>query len=143
MRRMRNRLRNKYLTLFCAGGLLYVLIELLWRGRSHWTMFFLGGLCFVCLGLINEVFPWTMPLWEQALIGAGLVTALEFVTGCIVNLHMGWAVWDYSDLPGNLLGQVCPQYTALWLPVSLAGIVLDDWLRYRWFGEEPPHYKLF
>lgn len=136
------RLLRKYLTLAAAGGMLYVLLEVLWRGQSHWTMFVLGGICFVVLGLINEVFPWDMPLNQQMIIGACIVTVLEFVTGCVVNLWLGWQVWDYSGLPGNVLGQICPQYFALWLPVSLAGIILDDWLRYWWWREERPHYKL-
>ena len=83
-----------------------------------------------------------MPLWQQILIGAAGITVLEFCTGCIVNLWLGWDVWDYSGMPGNILGQICPQYMLLWLPVSLAGIVLDDWIRYRKFGEERPHYRL-
>lgn len=132
----------KYITLLLAGGGLYVLVELIWRGRSHWTMFLLGGLCFVSLGLINEIIPWEMPLWQQIFIGACIVTGLEFVTGCIVNLRLGWAVWDYSGLPGNILGQICPQFFVLWLPVAMAAIVLDDWLRYWWWAEERPHYKI-
>lgn len=140
---MGHRLLNKYIVLFDVGGLLYVLLELLWRGRSHWTMFVLGGLCFVALGLINEVLPWEMVLWKQMLLGACIVTGLEFLTGCIVNLWLGWGVWDYSNLPGNILGQISPQFFVLWLLVSLAGIVLDDWLRYWWFGEEQPRYNLF
>ena len=127
-----HKLLNKYLFLFDVGGLLYVLIELIWRGHSHWTMFILGGLCFIYLGLINEVLPWEMPLWKQILIGAA----------GIVNLRLGWGVWDYSGMPGNFLGQICPQYFVLWLPVALVGIILDDWIRYRKFGEERPHYKL-
>lgn len=133
----------KYVFLFEAGGLLYLLLELFWRGWTHWTMFFLGGLCFVGLGLINEVLPWEMPLWKQVLIGACIITGLEFVTGCVVNLWLGWGVWDYSGMPGSILGQICPQYFVLWLPVSLSGIVLDDLLRYWWWQEEKPSYKLF
>lgn len=94
------------------------------------------------LGLINEVLPWDMPLWQQVVIGAGIITVLEFLTGCVVNLWLGWGVWDYSNKPGNILGQICPQFFLLWLPVSLAGIVLDDWLRYWWWGEERPCYKI-
>lgn len=139
---MVHRKLNKYLLLFNIGGVLYIGIELAWRGWSHWTMFILGGLCFVCLGMINEVLPWETLLWQQVLIGAGIITALEFLTGCVVNLWLGWHVWDYSNMPGNILGQVCPQYMLLWLPVSLIGIVLDDWMRYRWFHEEKPHYRL-
>lgn len=133
---------RKYLALMATGGLLYVIIELVWRGRSHWTMFLLGGICFICLGLINEILPWSMALWKQILIGTGIITALEFLTGCVVNLWLGWNIWDYSRLPGNILGQICPQYCLLWLPVSLSGIVLDDWLRYWWWGEARPHYKI-
>lgn len=139
---MGHRLLNKYITLFDIGGLIYVLLELLWRGWSHWTMFILGGLCFVSLGLINEVLPWKMPLWQQMLLGACIVTALEFLTGYLVNLWLGWGVWDYSNMPGNILGQVCPQYFLLWMPVSLTGIVLDDILRFLWFNEETPHYNI-
>lgn len=140
---MQRRLRRKYIALGITGGLLYVLIETAWRGYSHWTMFALGGLCFLALGLINEVLSWEMPLWQQMLLGACIVTVLEFLTGCIVNLWLGWDVWDYSAMPGNILGQICPQYFILWLPISLAGIILDDWLRYWWWGEERPRYKLF
>ena len=139
---MGHRLLNKYITLFDMGGLLYVLMELTWRGWSHWTMFILGGMCFVALGLINEVLSWSTPIWLQAIIGAVIITALEFITGCIVNLWLGWNVWDYSNMPGNVLGQICLQFFILWLIVALAGIMLDDWLRYRWFGEERPRYKI-
>lgn len=136
------KLVSKYLFIFAIGGLLYVLIEHLWRGFSHWTMFALGGVCFVFLGLINEIIPWQMPLWQQMLIGAAGITVLEFLSGCVVNLWLDWHVWDYSGMPGNILGQICPLYTLLWLPVSLAGIVLDDWLRYLFFNQDRPHYKL-
>lgn len=134
------KLMYKYVTLLLVGGGLYGLLELAWRGRSHWTMFLLGGICFISLGLINEVIPWDMPLWQQIFIGACIVTGLEFLAGCIINIWLGWAVWDYSGLPGNILGQICPQFFILWLPVALIAILLDDQLRYRWFGEEKPHY---
>ena len=138
---MRN-LLCKYLSLFGIGGVLYVLLEHLWRGYSHWTMFVLGGVSFVFLGLINEIIPWQMLLWKQMLIGTAGITTLEFVTGCIVNLWLGWHVWDYSGMPGNILGQICPRYTILWILVSLAGIVLDDWIRFLFFDEDRPHYKI-
>lgn len=106
-------------------------------------MFVLGGLCFICLGLINEVIPWLMPLWQQAIIGACIITGMEFMVGCLVNLWLGWGIWDYSQMPGNILGQVCPQYFVLWVIIAIAGIILDDWLRYWIFGEEKPHYKFW
>lgn len=131
----------KHAFLFAAGGLLYNVIEVLFRGYSHWTMFFLGGMCFVLLGRINEGISWEMQIWKQIFVGAGMITGLEFLTGCIVNLCLGWNVWDYSQMPGNLLGQICLPYILIWFPVSFGGILLDDWLRYWLFGEEKPHYR--
>lgn len=133
----------KYLFLWITGGVIYIALEMLFRGHSHWTMFILGGICFVFLGLINEIIPWEIPLWQQMLVGACIVTVLEFITGCIVNLWLDWGVWDYSNMPGNILGQICPAFFIIWLPVSLAGIVLDDWLRYWLWGEKRPHYTIF
>ncbi|GLC80198.1 putative ABC transporter permease [Lacrimispora brassicae] len=89
------------------------------------------------LGLINQVIPWEMPLYQQVLIGDMIVTALEFITGSIVNIWLGWGIGDYSDLPGNVIGQIYSLFCLIWLPVCLAGIVHDDWL----FREERPHYK--
>ena len=132
----------KYAFLWLVGGFIYIGMELASRGRSHWTMFLLGGVCFVCLGLINELIPWEMPLFKQMLIGMIIITYFELLTGCIVNIWLGWGIWDYSHMPGNFLGQICPLFTFLWFWISGAGIILDDWLRYWLFGEERPHYRL-
>ena len=134
---------KKYLILGTIGGLIYVILELIWRGYSHWTMFLLGGTCFVLLGLINEILDWDTPLTLQMLIGCTVITVLEFITGCVVNLWLGWNVWDYSDLKFNILGQISLFSSIGWYFISLVGITLDDWLRYRLFGEKKPRYKLF
>lgn len=128
------------LVLWVIGGLLYVLCELVFRGRSHWTMFLVGGLCFWLIGLINEVIPWDMPIWQQCIIGALIITAVEFVAGCIINIWLGWQVWDYSGLPFNILGQICLPFTVLWSLLAAAGIILDDYLRFLLFDEEKPNY---
>lgn len=133
----------KALLLFAIGGCLYVLIELIARGRSHWTMALLGGLCFICIGAINERVPWSVGLLWQMLLGGGIITVLELVTGLVVNVWLSWGVWDYSNMPLNLLGQICLPYSLLWCLISLPAIYLDDWLRWRLFNEEKPHYILF
>lgn len=117
--------------LFLIGGRVYTWIEIIWRGFTHWSMFLLGGGCFVIMGLLNEYkFKWKQSLLLQSLISAIAITILEFFTGCIVNLWLGWNVWDYSGLPFNLMGQICLQYFLLWIPLSMIGIILDDWIRY-------------
>lgn len=132
----------KYLFLLLTGGFTYVMIELLYRGYSHWTMFFVGGICFILIGLINEVLSYETPLWIQSLISGLIVTIVEFFSGCIINLWFKLDVWNYSDLPFNILGQVCLPFTIIWCLIGLIGVLLDDWLRWKLFHEEKPYYKL-
>lgn len=138
--------RLKPIALFLIGGAIYITIEILWRGAlgshpTHWTMFVLGGLSFVVIGEINELFPWDMPIWLQAIVGAVCVILLEFVFGCVLNLWLRLDIWDYSHLPLNVLGQVCLPFAIAWFGLSFIAIVLDDWLRYWLFNEEKPRYK--
>ncbi len=130
------------LILFSLGGIAYIIIELLWRGYSHWSMFVLGGLCFVAIGMLNEHYTYEIPLILQMFFGAFLVTLLEFIFGCVLNLWLGLNVWDYSNLPYNILGQICLPYSLLWLILSLVCIVADDYFRYYLFDEEKPRYKI-
>ena len=132
---------KKYEFLFFVGATIYVIIENLYRGYSHWTMFLLGGICFIALGLINEVIPWDMPLLLQMFIGGAIITVLELITGCVVNLWLGWNVWDYSELPFNLWGQISLFSSIVWVGLSLVGIVLDDTIRWKFFGEDKPRYR--
>lgn len=133
----------KLIILFIIGGTIYVSLELLFRGRSHISMFILGGLCFVLIGGINNYISWEMPLILQMIIGAVVITTLEFITGYIVNIRLGLNVWDYSNQPFNIMGQICLLFSFLWLLISLIAIVLDDYLRYWIFKEKKPKYHLF
>ena len=129
------------LVLFCIGGLTYIAIELLWRGYSHWTMFLVGGLCFVLIGAINEVYTFEMPLVRQMAISAVMVTIVELLAGLLINCD--YSIWDYRNMPFNVMGQICLPYTALWFFLSLPAIIIDDYIRYWLFGEEKPHYIIF
>ena len=133
----------KHAVLALCGGCVYFLIEMAWRDHSHWTMAVLGGVCFVLIGDINEFIPWNMPLILQGAIGSGIVTVLELVSGIILNLWLGLGIWDYSNMPFNLLGQICLPFTLLWVALSIVAVALDDWLRYWLFGEDRPTYTLF
>lgn len=133
---------SKNFCLFIFGGLLYYLIEILWRRHSHISMFVLGGICFILIGLINEYLSFKTALWKQQLIAAVIVTFIEFVSGLILNVWLELSIWNYSNLPFNLLGQICLEYSILWYLLSIPAIMLDDWLRWKLFGEEKPYYKM-
>lgn len=133
----------KELFLFVLGGLVYMFIEILWRGHTHWSMGIVGGLCFVLMGLINELFSYEMYMEVQAIISSIIITILEFISGVIINIKLGWNVWDYSNLPFNIMGQICLLFMILWFFLSFVGIWLDDFIRWKLFKEEKPHYKFF
>lgn len=130
------------LILFWIGGLLYVIIELMSRGHSHWSMFIVGGLAFFLIGCINEKYK-KMSLIHQMFIGSIVITVLEFACGCIVNLWLGWNVWDYCNMPFNLLGQICLPFSVLWFFLSAVAVVVDDTIRHLLWKEKMPKYKLF
>ena len=141
---MKNKIKliGKYLFLFFLGAVIYMLMELIWRQRTHWTMGILGGICFIELGLINEIIPWDMQLSVQALIGTILITVNEFISGLIINVWLGWNVWDYSNLPLNIMGQICIPFCIIWICVAIFAIVLDDYIRYIFFDEKRPRYRI-
>ena len=107
--------------LFCLGGGSYVGLELLFRGRSHGSMFLAGGSCFLILGKLRGQLR-TLKLPLRGLACSGVITAVELATGLVFNRD--YRVWDYRDLPGNFRGQICLPFSALWAPLGLAGMEL-------------------
>lgn len=103
---------------FAAGAAGYSILELLWRGRTHWTMALTGG---VCLTAIREICRSKKPhcLLRCCLRGCLFITAAELLVGRVVNLRLHWNVWDYSRLPLNFQGQICVEYSALWFLLCL------------------------
>ena len=111
--------------LFLIGLLGYPLIELLWRGRTHWTMGLAGGLAMVLLLWISRTH---LPLPLMWGLGALAITTVEFAIGYVVNLKLHWGVWDYSALPLNIAGQICLPFTVIWFFLSIPGIALCQYL---------------
>ena len=109
--------------LFGIGGGGYVALELLYRGRSHISMFAAGGVCFLLIGQLDRLrLAWPVKM----VCGAGIITCVEFLTGLLVNRN--YQVWDYRDQPGNLMGQICPRFMLLWILLSLLAMVLYRWV---------------
>lgn len=110
--------------LFCLGGGAYILLELLWRGYSHISMFFLGGLCFTLIGRLGEL-PKPLSLSARMLAGAGIITAGELAVGLMFNRDHH--IWDYRAMPYHFLGQICLPFTLLWIPVSFGAVLIYRW----------------
>ena len=119
---------RKRILLFLIGGASYVLLELLWRGWSHISMFFAGGSSFLLLGKLNTVRP-RLPMLLRGLVGAGIITMVELLIGLLVNRD--YQVWDYRHLPFNFHGQICLPFFLLWIPLSLGAMGIFTQLKKR------------
>lgn len=108
---------------FLVGSVGYPMIEILYRGYTHISMSILGGLCLCIIYTVNLILGRGKLLWK-ALACALIITQLEFICGVIVNLGMGLSVWDYSHLPLNLAGQICPLFSFFWFLLSLVILFL-------------------
>lgn len=124
---MKNWLKKEFF-IFVIFGIIYFMLEIIYRGHSHWTMIMLGGLVSVLIGLINEVTP-KIKIPYQMLLGTIIITVLELIFGFILNIKLELGIWDYSSLPLNLLGQICLPFSFLWFVLSYFIIVLDDILK--------------
>lgn len=117
----------EYGIVFMVGSVGYALVELVWRGRTHWTMMLTGGACLALIYLTERRYP-RAPRWKRCLVGTQVITLAELAVGFLVNVLLGWAVWDYSCLPLNLFGQICPLYSALWFLLCLPVTHFCAWL---------------
>ena len=105
-----------------------MLLELLWRGWTHGTMFLAGGVCFALIGHLGEISD-PLPLPIRAVAGAGIITMVELGAGLLFN--RSYQVWDYRNVAGNLWGQICPLFSLLWIPVALGAIGMYGFLEKR------------
>ena len=94
-----------YISIFLFSGIVYYLIEIAYRGYSHWTMFVLSGIAGVLICQINNFFTYDMDYLLQLLLSTTIITTLEYIFGIIFNSD--YSIWNYSNLPFNYKGQIC------------------------------------
>ena len=120
---------KEYLMCFAVGGVAYGLVEIAVRGYTHWTMVLTGGAVMVLLNLISR--ENNINNLQQCVLGMTVITSLEFAVGMAVNVGFGWNVWDYSDKPLNLFGQICPQFCIAWFFLSVPAYRVCSYIRKR------------
>ena len=128
--------------LWTLGGVIYYTIEMLFRGFSHWSMFVLGGFCMLFFEKQGIWTGWKDPLWRQVIRCSIFVTAGEFMTGIFVNKMMKWNVWDYSDQPLNLFGQICVPFIILFSGLCVIGILIVGFVLHWIYREEDPQFHV-
>lgn len=132
-----------YTIMFFTGGFVYCGIEILYRGFSHISMLFAGGICFLLVGFVENMLGESASIVAQMLLCGILITIVEFMFGIVVNRQLHWNVWDYSGEQYNYKGQICLLNSNLWFLLSCPMIFLYDFMRHFLLGMSLPHYKLF
>lgn len=106
---------------FLLGALGYPALEVMTRGRTHYSMGIAGGLSLL---LIRRIGGWRGPVLRRAGLCAAGITAVEYACGRIWNRN--FRVWDYRRMPLNYRGQICLPYTLLWGGISAGILALTD-----------------
>lgn len=135
--------------LWTWGGTLYFFMEVIYKTLKgtpehiSWTMLVVAFILCIPLERFGDELPWEMPMILQVLICGIAITIVELISGIIINIWLNLNVWDYSNLPFNFLGQICLQFSLLWIILSYFGIKIFDWIRYTIIGGIRPQYKMF
>lgn len=127
--------KAEYICVFLSGGVIYGLLELMWRGYTHWSMTVAGGICVLVIHLLNQKLGGRSMAFRCA-VGCAVITGVEFVFGVVVNIILGWNVWDYSGMYGNILGQICPAFSCLWFLISFPACAFSSLARLFFDGIE-------
>ena len=122
--------------IYFLGSVAYQWIEILWRGYTHWTMGIVGGVCLVIIYRANCRFE-NLYLPIKAGLSALVITTVELLSGVVINKIFHMHVWDYSNLPFNLWGQISLVYSVLWFFLCIPAIILCKIIRHCIFRALP------
>ncbi len=137
----------KLLIIWFIMGMVYFTIEGIWRipkgGEANIVMLPIGGMCGILVGGINQIPKfYNLKIWQQSLIGTIIVLIVEYFSGYILNIVFELGVWDYSNLPFNLDGQISLLFAVFWYILMPAAIWLEDYIRCV-FWKENCGYGIF
>lgn len=134
----------KLLIMFFVGYFCYMGIEVMFRGYTYILMGITGGIAFVIIDKINNIFSFEMDMLLQCIIGSAIVTFFELIIGRTFQILNLPPMWDYTNLPFNYKGVICLPFSLLWVLLVFCVIILADSIEYYLFHEDPvPYYKLF
>jgi hypothetical protein len=155
---------KKEISIFFILGLFYLGIELFSRaGRQElvglvlmspkpiqplslagWTsiwMLFVGGFAAWSIGFIDTFKSFAkQKLIIKILVCGLIITATEFFSGLVLNIYLELALWDYSHVRYNLLGQITIRSATAFTLLGPLVLWLNNFLRYKLF-DEPKRYR--
>lgn len=144
MKRTNKRKLIPLLIIFITSGLTYVMLEILWRGYSHWTMFVCAGVCgLVMAGINDNLLSFDTDFRIQVVVSALLCTAAELIFGLIFNSD--FTIWDYRNMVGTihcLNDQINIFFILIWGAISVFGLPFLDWMQWKLGLGPRPYYRI-
>lgn len=126
------------LILFNCFGSIYYALEILYDGSSHWSMYVCGGLS----GLVGDFLCQhraRISLILRAVYITIAILVFEYAAGLLFNIYLGMNIWDYSQIPLNLHGQICIRFALIWFFIFSPIILWSSGIfRYLLFGDKRP-----
>lgn len=115
---MRTKNKHTILPVFVFGAFVYGTLEIIWRGFTHPSMLLLGGFCLTFIYNAEKKLYGRIHIGIRAFFYAFVITLSEFICGLALNIGLGLNIWDYTPLPFDILGQICPHFFLVWLMLS-------------------------
>lgn len=147
---------KKNATIFLLMAIVYVYIEVVFTaisGEAHtkfpetarWSMIgyssiymsIVGGVVGLILSRLNRVsfVREHLNMFSQSVLGALIITGCEMLAGYILNVRMGFDIWDYSGYPINFMGQISFTRSLLWFAICPFAYWFDDYIRAKIYLE--------
>ncbi|MDO4554720.1 MAG: hypothetical protein Q4B70_06220 [Lachnospiraceae bacterium] len=123
------------LFLLSFGGMAYYMIEIVFRGESHYSMMLCGGLAFLSVSLFHRHFENRMMLLSQMILSSLIITGWELLFGLYFNIHLDQDVWDYSNQLIQYRGQISLTFSVLWFFLSFPIFYIEKWIRTHLFSQ--------
>ena len=137
----------EYAALIVAYGLIYFIIECIWKQSiSDWRMLILGGVMGFLIGLQNNIFTYDTDFIYQMFVGSLMVTLCEAIFGYQWNTVEELGIWDYTNtIIYGVDGNVSLFFSLFaWTTLSGIVIILDDYIwHYIFKNGEKPYYIVF
>ena len=121
----------KSFTLFSIGALGYGIIELLFRGYTHISMGVLGGICMLFISIIDSYRKSLTSAIFCAVVCGIFITAMEALMGYFLNIRLGLNIWDYSKVGLDLNGQICLNFSLVWVLLSFFTMQINSLISKR------------
>ena len=86
---------------------------------SPWMILDYGILGIAIMPIANILIRRRVPLPVRALFYMFGIFAIEYVSGIIFTWGLGLRIWNYSDMPYNLHGQIALSFAVPWYCIGL------------------------